>query len=487
LKILIAVLTCHRFVDRAIAVRSTWGRYIEGADLRFFLGRGEAPPHAFADEVLLDVDDGYDALPAKLRAACRWARERNYDFIYKSDDDAYVVPARLFASGFERFDYVGRVRGPSGGQPAPYCSGFGYWLSARAFSIMADAELNDDPAEDRFVANKLLKAGIRPKHDHRYAVMSSNVSASSVSEPPRTGNDLIAVCEFPPKQMLDVHRQFLANVPSQIVRYSIPEGTLSRVAVVVKTFLRDPYLLRCIYTLERFCTDAKLVIVDDGNETHQKITLYAELRAKGHVCSWLPFDSGFGAKANEGVELCDRDYVLIASDDFEFSPDARAGIEKLVAVLDADPTMHIASGRVNGHPYESCFEFSDDGRTVRELRAHRETRTLPNGIVYRVCDLTVNYSLIRRSALGPDRLHWDGGDVKIGGGEHGAFFLDAHRLGYGVCVVDGVTIREIPFNFSQTDPMYPQFRKRALQPGRACLRARGIEKWVLQDGTLELT
>jgi hypothetical protein len=40
-------------------------------------------------------------------------------------------------------------------------------------------------------------------------------------------------------------------------------------------------------------------------------------------------------------------------------------------------------------------------------------------------------------------LHWDG-EVKIGGGEHGALFIDAKRLGYGVAVVPEAIIYEFP-------------------------------------------
>jgi hypothetical protein len=258
---------------------------------------------------------------------------------------------------------------------------------------------------------------------------------------------------------------------------------------VIKTFLRDGCLTRCIDGLERNFPDVKMVIVDDGREAAHKITLSAALRQRGHVWIHLPYDSGFGAKANAAIPHCDRPYVLIGSDDFDFShPTVRIGIEKLVAVLEHDKSIHIASGRVDDKPYESCLQI--DGSVVREIRGHREVKhiaggALMGGITYRTCDLTVNYSLIRRECLGQNALHWDGGEVKIGGGEHGSFFFDAHNLGYNVCVVDGVNIREMGWNFSQVYPTYPQLRARAHHPARPCFKVRGITKWVLQDGTVE--
>lgn len=485
-RILIAVATCHLFRARAEAQRDTWVkelRQIPGhadCDIRFFLGGGE-PQHP--DEIILPVDDGYLGLPAKTKEICKWALEQGYTNLFKTDDDAYVQLERLLASGCEKFDYAGRLRGPSGIFAAPYCSGFGYWLSATAMRIIADAKLNGDDAEDRFVGNTLLAAGIWGQPDYRYTVVNSGRNAISGKEAPRQGNDVIVACEFTPEQMHQVHQEFRTN-PSRIVRTTC-SGSLSKVCILVKTFLRDGYLFRCIKGIEKRFPEVKMVIVDDGyHEKFKETAFYSRLREMGHVCIWLPFDSGFGAKANAGIpHFQDHQYVLIASDDFNFDDvRVRAGIERLVTVLDNDPSIDIVSGRVNGRPYEACLDVVDN--CVHEVSGHRETRTV-EGVEYKVCDLTVNFSLIRSSCFGSDKLHWDG-DVKIGGGEHGSFYVDAKRLGFGVAVVEDVSIREYPFEFSQMHPSYPQMRNRARGTGRPCLRARGIEKWICQDGRVEI-
>jgi hypothetical protein len=475
-KVLVAVATCHKYRARADAQRETWAKDIpEGMDVRFFLGGGQPERD---DEIILPVDDGYNALPEKTRGICRWARTNGYQRLFKTDDDCYTQLNRLLAS-VPSAEYVGRKRGPSGIFPAPYCSGLGYWLGPAAIHIVAEAEMNGDTAEDRWIANVLLSRGINASHDGRYAVMSSMRNARSAQEGPRQGNQLITVCEFTPDAMKEVHRQWL-EVPSGVRLPLIKTGKLSRVSILIKTFLRDGYLFRCIQGIEKNLPEAKMVIVDDGLEQGFKITRYQELRNAGHVCEWLPYDSGFGAKANAGIPHCDRDYVLIASDDFDFSqPFVREGIEKLAGVLDADPSIHIVSGRVNGRTYESCLER--DGATVREIPTTREKRTI-NGIDYYLVDLTVNYSLIRRECLGPDKLHWDG-DIKIGHGEHGGFFVDAKRLGYGVAVVPDAVIHEFEKDASMIHPMYPQARSRARLPGRTCLKRRGIDRWQLSDGT----
>lgn len=458
---------------------------MQGADLRFFLGGGEA---LVGDEVILDCPDDYAGLPAKSQAICKWAIENEYDFACLLDDDTYLRQERLLGAGFEAFDYVGRVRGASGDisiTPAPYCSGFAYWLSANAMKVVADAPLYGDDAEDRHVANVLLKAGIHPTHDKRFRIMNSVRNANCINEPPRPSNDLIAVCEFIGAPMHQVHDEWNRNQPSTLKRYPFPEGTLSNVCIVIKTFLRDGLLFRCLDGLERLFPDVKIVIVDDGYGSKQKHTLYPQLRDRGHVCVWLPFDSGFGAKANAAIPFCDRPYVLIGSDDFDFShPSVREGIEKMVSVLDTDQDIQIVSGRVNGNPYEAILEMGTDWvREVPGFHSHR----MRNGVGYYLTDLTVNYSLIRRECLGPGKLHWDGGEAKIGHGEHGAFFVDAKKLGYGVAVVPDAHIREMDWDFSVVHPKYPDYRKRASQPERLCFKARGIKHWFLQGGGVEVT
>jgi hypothetical protein len=116
-----------------------------------------------------------------------------------------------------------------------------------------------------------------------------------------------------------------------------------------------------------------------------------------------------------------------------------------------------------------------------------------NGTTYHLCDLTVNYSLIRRKLF--DAAHggiqWDGGDVKIGGGEHSAFFIDVQRAYWSVAYVEGANISQLRPGLitdeyrAWNSPEYPKMRARARQPGRPCLKARGIDRYILADGTVE--
>src|SRR5262249_27733827 len=163
-------------------------------------------------------------------------------------------------------------------------------------------------------------------------------------------------------------------------------------------------------------------VVDDGRECQQKITKYASMRDRGDVAIWLPFDSGFGEKANVAMSYIYKnlphiEYVLVASDDFEFNIETRYMNENMQKVLEANAAITVASGRVDGNPYEFCWEMSDGGKTIRELRKYYGSGEV-DGVRFHLCDLTVNFSLIRVSTLRDLGIKWDGGDVKIGGGEH---------------------------------------------------------------------
>lgn len=495
-KVLLAVMTCHSMKARADICRATWAKPVEGIDLKFFLGRRPerkpiSPPgwHQWlpgADEVALDCDDDYFHLPLKVQEAVKWALENGYDFMAKTDDDVYARPERAataFPTGLG-VHYAGRTRGPSGGKRAPYNSGFFYWLDRKAMEAVAQAKWDGDFAEDRWVGNVLLDRGIQASPDYRYSVLRSKKNmVETGKEGPKRDNQVVASCEWTPAEMLQQHLEFEIGAPSAAPRPA-QKGPLDRVCVMVKTFLRDGYLYACLRGLEQQFPECKMVVVDDGHEHPDKLARYSQLRAAGHECVWMPFDSGFGAKANRAIESCDREFVLIGSDDFDFAnPLARQGVERMQKVLDVDPKVGVVSGRFNAKPYEFCWARSP--RELREEKRVKETRKTPEGVAYHIVDLTANWSLVRRSVF--DRVSWDGGDVKIGGGEHAAFYMDVEAAGWETAVVEGSVIYELgPPGKYGCDPKYRDYRGRARSsPERPCLKRREIDRYVLSNGAVE--
>lgn len=202
LHILIAIVSCHKFRRRADAQRSTWVPLVKKAQVGFFLGRGIANS---PDEIILDVPDNYHSLPFKVQAMLKWAWETGYDYVFKTDDDVYIQPERLAQVELDH-PYIG----PSSMNKEPYASGFAHWLDRKAMEIVIRAEV-DDWAEDRWTGKVLREAGINLKVDNRYTVVNSLDPQNPITglSSPLKSNDIIASCEFTPRLMRKIHREWL--------------------------------------------------------------------------------------------------------------------------------------------------------------------------------------------------------------------------------------------------------------------------------------
>lgn len=179
-------------------MRDTWLKDLPPTvDYRIFYGKtvtGKLEP----DEVRLDCPDGlWIDLTLKTREMLRWAVKEQYEMIFRCDADTFVLPSRLTAP---EADYVGSTldlpRPPDmGGVEFDFCHGGpGYWLSASAGRILAEAAI--DPAkeshklQDQWVGETLLARGITPTHDRRYSMGQSYGRKESA---PTAANDLISV------------------------------------------------------------------------------------------------------------------------------------------------------------------------------------------------------------------------------------------------------------------------------------------------------
>jgi hypothetical protein len=242
-----------------------------------------------------------------------------------------------------------------------------------------------------------------------------------------------------------------------------------------------------------------MIIVDDGDITPEKECLYDQVRRIDHgIAEVISFDSGFGRKSNRIAEWSTRPYLLIGSDDFEFSDYAAHGILDMQKMLDNCPDIDIVSGRVNFKSYEfyldikwittyipgyyikerPVFDSNASSFTMSHVRGRNGEILTPE---FFYCDLTVNYSLIRMSSFRKAGIKWDN-DVKIGGGEHGAFFFDCKRAGLKTVCVPSANINEQKIKNS---PRYNEYRRRALLPDRPCFDKRQIVEYVLGDGRVD--
>ena len=162
---LIAIMTCWQppYVTKANAQRATWVQAVrQFADVKFFRGYSPHGAPQEPDVIELDVDDSYRSLPLKVQAMARWAGAMGYARMMKCDDDVFIIPERFrqIACG-EQYGFSGRFRGPSGGFPAYYPSGFSYWLGAKEMRIVATAEHNTTEwMDERWIGNTLAFCGV---------------------------------------------------------------------------------------------------------------------------------------------------------------------------------------------------------------------------------------------------------------------------------------------------------------------------------------
>lgn len=135
-----------------------WGLLVER---RIILGQGNTSP--IGSEIILDAPDGYGFLPWKVKAACCYALEEGYDFVFYSDTDTYVHVPRLLKVEYSRNPYIGfRCTNET------YASGgAGFWLGREALACLAAAD-GGTGYSDMWVGHTLGKENITLLHDDRY-------------------------------------------------------------------------------------------------------------------------------------------------------------------------------------------------------------------------------------------------------------------------------------------------------------------------------
>jgi len=187
MKLLVGVKTCHRldyFFDdqtidwlnqrglrhtnqpeRVAAQRETW---VSGLliDYKFFYGsKLRSNPERrvnqnlnvmrepLADEVFLPCSDNYTANSQKVKAICKYALAKDYDYLCLLDDDTFIYPDRLFATGFTDHDY-------SGGPQGSFAPGSCVLLSARAMEQIVVAPITSF-ADDLWIGSVMTACGIQ--------------------------------------------------------------------------------------------------------------------------------------------------------------------------------------------------------------------------------------------------------------------------------------------------------------------------------------
>lgn len=202
-RILVGVCSCVPAKERREAVRETWMKDgAEGVECLFFLG-GAEPPAGEPDVVRLNAEDDYAHLPEKVFAFFRWALEnRDFDFLFKCDDDTLLDLDRLAALPDPEYDLLGDESVTHRGAPS---GGAGYLLSRATVEklVAARERFPRTGAEDVIVGEAVRALGGKMKADARLRFGNSPF--------PLAENDLVSAHWCSPEMLRAAHFFRTAN------------------------------------------------------------------------------------------------------------------------------------------------------------------------------------------------------------------------------------------------------------------------------------
>ena len=181
-KILVGICSCRAYAEKRKAVRETWlSRSAAGIECCFFVGGGK-PIVDESDTVVLDCDDSYEYLPQKVLAFFKHALETSdFEWLFKCDDDTYVMLDRLRSLAQEEYGIVGDEHIARRGSPS---GGSGYLLSRQVVEkIAGDPSLPSRGAEDIIIGEAAIHFGAKP-------MISKQLHWDAIPYP-RASNDMI--------------------------------------------------------------------------------------------------------------------------------------------------------------------------------------------------------------------------------------------------------------------------------------------------------
>lgn len=195
-RILVGVCSARPNSERRQAVRETWiSCPAENIEVVFFVGQGAHPLEDTGDIVVVEARDDYNHLPEKVQEFFRVALDRDFDWLFKCDDDTYVDLSRLHELTFCDHDLVGNEFIESRGAPS---GGAGYFLTRRLAALLAaDQRLSKTGAEDLIMGDAARVMGASLKGTRRLCWNTARF--------PQAENDVVTSHWCSPQRLRVVH------------------------------------------------------------------------------------------------------------------------------------------------------------------------------------------------------------------------------------------------------------------------------------------
>lgn len=196
---------------------------------------------------------------------------------------------------------------------------------------------------------------------------------------------------------------------------------------IVINFLREPYLRKCLDSLQALYPQINVKVGENGHYTDEKKKWIESVKERKYYD--LPFDSGVCVGRNRLMKKVRTKYVLVGDDDFMYTNDSK--VDKMIEFLEANPEYDLVGGRIhqNGriHNYQGFFEFNDKNLNIKAFNTDGASykKCEKSGLRYANCDLVFNFFVARTKAI--KEVLWDE-KIKVAY-EHSSFFIAFKEAG----------------------------------------------------------
>ncbi len=195
---------------------------------------------------------------------------------------------------------------------------------------------------------------------------------------------------------------------------------MSRVAIMIHTFLRDRQLFSCVEDIKsNFNVPYKIYIGDGGLLNEEKLRFYDKLKSEGHEVVYMPFDISPAKSRNILVNKITEEYIFKCDDDFRIkSSDLPKAIEFLNEQEDIGVLGFQVRSRIRISDY--LFNAKREGKSIKMTQKVFDWKKYRNGIRFDFVDLIPDCFIARIDVL--EKNKWDE-DFSVGEGLHSHFFL----------------------------------------------------------------
>lgn len=201
-----AICSARQMKARRDAVRETWmSKCSDHIECLFFVGGGDPLPDE-PDTIVLPSPDGYHELPQKVFDFFKFSCEhRDYDWLFKCDDDTYVMLERLPQLTELGAEIVGNRHLRERGSPS---GGAGYLLSRTLVErLVAEPGLPMSGPEDIIFGEAAVRLGASPHATDRLWSMNNRY--------PTLDNDRITSHWCSPGRLHTIHA-LLHETPREV-------------------------------------------------------------------------------------------------------------------------------------------------------------------------------------------------------------------------------------------------------------------------------